>query len=175
MLLWMLMWAAIVLATPVAAIGRLMGVRFLSINCKRIGHLAVEPDCFIKERILGRYREIMPFVCAPENQVCNHALLNCWKPYLIWITDPWLCAILKPFEWHPLLAFDVSSYAIVPKEGCGFVSIAQHWKGREPVIVLSEHIEEAGKQALLKMGLPDGAWFVCVHNREGGYSPDDED
>ena len=174
-LLWALMWAAIVLATPVAAIGRLMGIRFLGINYKRIGHLAVEPDCFVKERILGQHREIIPFACAPRDQVCNRTLLDCWRPYIHWITEPWLCAILKPLEWHPLLAFDVSSYVMVPKEGCGYVSIARHWRGREPVIVLPEHVQEAGERALLELGVPEGVWFVCVHNREGGYSPGDED
>ena len=31
-----------------------------------------------------------------------------------------------------------------------------------------------GEKRLLELGLPPGAWFVCVHSREGGYSPHDE-
>lgn len=177
LLLWALMWTAILLATPLALAGRLAGVRFLGINYRRIGHLAVEPDCFVKERALGLHRGVIPFACAPRNRVCNCALLDCWKPHIRWITAPWLCAALKPLEWHPLLAFDVSSYAMEAKGegGCGYVSIPRRWQGRNPVIALPDHVERAGAAALLQLGLPAGAWFACVHNREGSYSPLDED
>ena len=175
LLLWVFMWGIIFIVTPVALIGRLIGIRFLSINYKRIGHLAVEPDCFVKEKILGLHQKIIPCVCAPENLICNHAFLECWSQHIHWITNPMLCVLLKAFEWHPLLAFDVSSYVMVSKNGCRYVEIAGLWKDREPVIALPEQILKAGKDALLKMGVPSGAWFVCVHNREGGYSPEDED
>ena len=79
---WAVMWAVMILITPAALIARLVGVRFLAINYKRIGHLAVEPDCFVKERLLGRHRRVIPFVCAPSNGVCNHSLLDCWRPHL---------------------------------------------------------------------------------------------
>ena len=36
-----------------AAIGRLIGVLFLSASYKRTGHLAVEPDCFIERTNTG--------------------------------------------------------------------------------------------------------------------------
>lgn len=176
-LAWLLIWAVMLLLTPLAIIGRLVGLRFLGFNHRRIGHLAVEPDCFVKEQALGLHRGIIPIACAPITQVGNPALLECWKPRIRWITRPWLCAVLKPLEWHPLLAFDVSPYAMTPGPGggCGYISIARQWKMGDPVVALPERILTAGKAALSQLGLPDGAWFVCVHNREGGYAPHEED
>lgn len=174
LLLWLLLFGVILLVTPAAVIGRLIGIRFLSINYKRIGHLAVEPDCFIKERMLGKHKRIIPWICAPENQVCNHALLECWKPYIRWVANPVFCFILKPFELHPLLFFDVSPYALVPEKGRSYIMVAKRWGRRNPIISLPEQMIKDGEAALEEMGVPKGAWFVCVHNREGGYSPEDE-
>lgn len=175
LLLWLPMGTAIVLATPLALVLWPLGVRFLGINHRRIGHLAVEPDCFAKERELGRHRGIVAYACAPAGEVCNPALLDCWRPHIRWVTTPWRCRLLTPLAWHPLLSLNIDSLAPQPEGGCRYIACARHWEGRPPLVVLPRHIEQDGAAALRRMGLPEDAWFVCVHNREGGYARHEED
>ena len=173
---WLFLGAAMLLLTPLAIVGRLAGFRFLGINCSRIGHLAVEPDCFVKERRFGMHKGIRPLALAPAGRVANRALLDCWRVHLRWITRPWVCAALRPLAWHPLLAFDVSAYSMVagPQGGCGYIAIARRWHD-DPVITLPASLVAAGEAALAQFGLPEGAWFACIQSRDGGYAPQDED
>jgi putative glycosyltransferase (TIGR04372 family) len=48
------------------------------------------------------------------------------------------------------------------------------WANRAPVIGLSDAEIARGEAELRLLGIPEGVWFVCVHSREGGYSPADE-
>jgi len=43
------------------------------------------------------------------------------------------------------------------------------YHGRPPVLSLSDFDRERGWAALRKLGVPEKAWFVCVHCRENGY------
>ena len=53
-------------------------------------------------------------------------------------------------------------------------TIAKQWEGRPPIFRLPPDLVQRGEQALRAMGVPEGAWFVCVHVRDGVYSPNDE-
>jgi putative glycosyltransferase (TIGR04372 family) len=48
------------------------------------------------------------------------------------------------------------------------------WGHRPPILSLSSEDDQWGKTMLHNLGLPNDAWFVCVHVREGGFSPIDE-
>jgi len=52
--------------------------------------------------------------------------------------------------------------------------VQSRWADRAPIICLSEDEIARGEAELRVLGIPEGAWFVCVHSREGGYSPADE-
>src|SRR4029077_5857710 len=48
------------------------------------------------------------------------------------------------------------------------------WAGRPPLLALTPEDVTWGWEMLSALGLPPDAWFVCVHAREGGFSPHDE-
>lgn len=54
-------------------------------------------------------------------------------------------------------------------------AINAKWANRPPLLLLTNEDQKWGADRLLELGLPERAWFVCVHNREGGYSPIDEE
>ncbi len=78
---------------------RALRIRFLvnpvfPVSFSRLGHLAAEPDCFIKEGLLGlrpRYRGVILF---PRDRVANRCLLDYWRQYL-WVFTLTLPEILN--------------------------------------------------------------------------------
>lgn len=49
--------------------------------------------------------------------------------------------------------------------------ILREWEaaGRAPLLGLTEAELEKGRDCLRNLGVPDAAWFVCLHVREGGF------
>ena len=56
-------------------------VRFLPVMTECLGHLAIEPDCFVKEGILGRrrkYRGVIPGAPGAPPDECRSARILGW-------------------------------------------------------------------------------------------------
>lgn len=55
-------------------------------------------------------------------------------------------------------------------------SVHAEWdrQGRQALFSLSQTDQERGAIALKELGLPDGAWFVGMHVREGGFKQEGE-
>jgi putative glycosyltransferase (TIGR04372 family) len=53
----------------------------------------------------------------------------------------------------------------------GMGSIQEEWErqGRAPLLDVPPIDQERGRQCLARMGLPEGAWFVCLHVRSPGF------
>jgi putative glycosyltransferase (TIGR04372 family) len=90
------------------------------------------------------------------------------------ITSPWVCAALKPLTLQKILQFNVHKYGSVIDGTAAYPLIQKQWGDRPPVLSIKPEDTARGEQRLLELGIPPGAWFVCVHSREGGYSPQDE-
>lgn len=144
--------------------------RFVNFYSKAIGHLTAEPDCFIKEGLLGLRPPVKAIWVAPQDMVANKHLLGYWEPYLrIWKSP--LARLLLPVARNEKLG---TSYVMPIYEAALFPKIQSAWGNRAPLLRLTKEDYERGWAVLRKLGVPEGAWFVCVHNREGGYWPDDE-
>lgn len=152
----------------------LMGVRFLPIFVSRIGHLAVEPDCYLKEGILGLRPGYFGIVLAPSHQVANHHLLNYWRQHLRIVTSPWLCSLLHPLARPKTLEYDVGRYAVAINSSGAAFAIQTKYNGKPPLLSLRESDRKSGWECLQKLGVPEDAWFVCVHCREPGYAPGED-
>ncbi len=50
-------------------------------------------------------------------------------------------------------------------------SVQEEWQrqGRKPLLRLTAQHAALGREGLRRLGVPDEAWFVCLHVREGGY------
>jgi len=151
-----------------------LNVRFLPVRTDRIGHLAIDPDCYVKEGLLGMRAPHRTILCAPDGVAANAWLARAWGQYMWVVRSRWLCLALKPLSMQPRLQADVSRYSVAIGRTGDFVEIQKRWGTRPPLLRLSARDVRAGRERLHALGLPDGAWFVSVHVREGGYSPADE-
>jgi putative glycosyltransferase (TIGR04372 family) len=81
---------------------------------------------------------------------------------------------MRPFSRHPLTKFEVEEYVATSSGSAKFAAIYAQWGDRPPLFSLSRADELRGQEALVQLGLPPGAWFICVHSRESGYSVYDD-
>jgi|GEM_PF-82173 len=159
---------------PPAFVLKSMGIRFLRTNIDRIGHLACDVDCYVKSRRLGLAPEHHAILLAPANKVANKALLDLWSRHVRVISSPWLCRMLSPLSGHPMLRLNIYEYTTAINETAPFYAVQKQWGDRPPLLSLGQDDIARGEQRLIELGVPSGAWFVCVHSREGGYAPHDE-
>jgi putative glycosyltransferase (TIGR04372 family) len=153
---------------------RIIGFRFLPIHTQRIGHLAIEPDCYLKEEALGLHPQYRACFCAPAHLSANGHLVEYWRSFFTVVRSRALCWLLKPLSEHPLLRFEVHGYAVALDRAAVYPALQQKWASRPPLLKLTEEDSERGRSLLMELGMPQGGWFVCVHSRESGYSPTDE-
>lgn len=170
----LLIEAGWLLLLPVAIVLHTVGFRRVTVFTDRIGHLAAEIDCFLKERALGRLPNRHWFVLAPPHRVANRHLLEYWAKHIPVISSPMLCGLLRVMSWRWLMLFDVSHYILSTNKTAKYCSVVAEWGSRKPILELTAEDRERGWTVLGEMGVPQDAWFVCFHAREGGFSPVDE-
>ncbi|MDA0225585.1 MAG: TIGR04372 family glycosyltransferase, partial [Proteobacteria bacterium] len=166
-----LAWLALL---PVTLTLHLAGFRRLTVLTGRIGHLAAEPDSFLKARALGQVPPGRYFLVAPPGEVANETLLSYWSPHIPTVrgrTASWL--LLAMSRWV-LMRHDMSGYILRLGASQMVYRINADWRGRPPLLALSENDRVWSRARFAELGLPEGAWFVCVHVREPGFSPADD-
>lgn len=131
-------------------------------------------DAYIKAGILGLRSFKKPILLLnTNNTVTNPAYLKYWSRYLTIISDPFTVVCLSkiekyltvPLNW--LLPFDEKTMFI--QIAGGVVQKRWHEEGRPPLLTLTDEDHERGWQCLRSLGVPDDAWFVCLHVRESGW------
>ncbi len=140
----------------------------------RIGHLAAEFDCFLKEMALGIRPSVRPVCLLSAAEVANPCLLECWGERIGLVHGRVARALLRPFLYFPYLRIELLETVTALGETASYPSVLAKWGSRAPLLALEREHEMRGEEALRKLGIPEDAWFVCVHSREGGYSPRDE-
>jgi putative glycosyltransferase (TIGR04372 family) len=160
---------------PVAAIFHYYGFRCLSFRIDRIGHLAAEPDCFLKSHILADdLNQKRYFFLAPKTKVVNLTMLDYWRSYFQIIESPTLCWILQAMSQWRLMSEDTKKYILRLGKSQLIYPINNSWQGRQPLLQVSS-VDRAWSDELFRaIGIPKNSWFVCVHVREAGYSARDE-
>jgi putative glycosyltransferase (TIGR04372 family) len=160
---------------PLTIVLHFVGYRHVSVFTQRIGHLAIEPDCLLKEQALGHIPKRRWFILAPPGRIANKHLLHCWKPWIRIYESRVACYLLSSMSLWVLMRHDISHYILAFTRAQAAYKIYAQWGERPPLLALTPADEEWGQQALRQLGLPDGTWFVCVHVREAGFSPVDEE
>ena len=170
--LW-LVWLCLV---PVSLPLHLAGLRRLPVLTQRIGHLAAEIDCFIKKVQLGHIDNKGKhfFVLAPDNKVANSCLLDYWRDYIIVVKHPALCWALNLMTRGPLMRHDIQNYVLAIGRAAEYYAVAAEWGERPALLHLRAEHQTRGEKFLVEIGVPAGAWFVCVHDRDFGYSTEDD-
>lgn len=163
-----------VVLLPVSVALHLAGFRRLTVLVGRIGHLAAEPDSFLKARALGMVGPGRYFMLAPVNAVANATMLDYWRPHIRIIEDSFVCWIVGAMSRWVVMKHDMSRYVLKLDASQDIYRINAAWAGRAPLLSLAGTDKEWSDRKFAELGLPDGAWYVCIHVREPGFSPADE-
>ncbi len=165
---------------PIALIFRFANVKFFYLtNPQSIGHLAVEPELYIKEYKVGLSKKYNMFlVCPPKqlrhflSQICNKSLLNYWKKYLIVISSPLLCFFLWPFRYNKLIQFDPTKYLTTHPHNVYKITNLYDKLNKKPLIQITQKHLQKGQRILSKLNLPKNAWYVCFNARSHHFYSD---
>ena len=134
-------------------------------------------DTYIKAGILGlRPPKKLVLLLSPRTVINNPCYLNYWRRYVTVISDPLTIRNLSPLEkyltkkifhfvsFHDRILNIVAAHKVVNRQ----------WdvENRPPVLTLSTEDYENGWDCLKSLGVPEGAWFVCLHVRGSGWRED---
>jgi putative glycosyltransferase (TIGR04372 family) len=176
-----------VLTFPIALFLKWLGVRVLDVKYECLGHLAIDPDLYLRDQAQLK-QKIIPILFAPyqslikerpfSSLVSNRFLLKCWKRHFLVIDNLILYVLLYPILKSPLLQYSPRHY-LAPKaspeyiKGRDWISVYKRSEaapeGLSALVKLTEKEEKMGEAALAKLGVPPNAWFVCFSCREPGY------
>lgn len=161
---------------PFAAALWILRIRFFWItNLDRIGHLAAEPDAYLKQSRMGMLGPHLGIFVAPLTGTVNQSLLALWTNILPSVTNPKIVRLLFVFWRFRFLWIDSKQYVAADfGQPATYYEILSRWEGRSPIIRTPQVLAEKGRAVLARLGLPADAWFVCLHVREAGYSPRDD-
>jgi len=152
------------------------GMRFLSHNhgiVHRFGETATQLDPYVKMIKLGWIPEGQDRLVAPAGLVANPSYLSYWAYHIDIVSDPAevleLVDLANELRIHTRF-FELPDGQLVSKmQGQAAVQAAWHADKRPPLLKLRHDHRAQGRAALKDLGLPDDAWFACLHVREAGY------
>lgn len=132
----------------------------------RIGHLTLEVDCFLKERVLDNDRS--PFTLVLPKATANPAMrvlladfVGCKDQALRTLAG----RVITPEEVPAgAMVEGLHRYAALVDGTALCYDVYRRWGDRSPLLRFEEPFATP---------VPAEKW-VCVHSREGGYSPGDE-
>lgn len=164
-----------ILLAPVSVLLHARGFRVVNIFTDRIGHLAIEPDCLLKDQSLGLVAPKRWILLAPRHRTANEHMLHYWKQHFQIIRHSALCFLLRSMAFGRLFQHDVSHYMRNIGHTQDAYRVYSQWGDRSSILSLSPADQEWAHEALRLLGIPNDSWFVCIHAREGCFSPIDEE
>lgn len=139
----------------------------------RIGEMAIQFDMYVKMGILGLGPSYRGILLARKENIVNPCLMKYWQRYIRLISNPILIVLLYPLSLFIQYntAFIKMPDGNILSETHFFVTVQKQWEdeGRLPLLALSISHLERGWDCLEQLGVPGGAWFVCLNGRESGY------
>jgi putative glycosyltransferase (TIGR04372 family) len=163
------------LLLPLTFFLHLLGYRYITVLTGRIGHLALETDCFLKEIELGILPKKNHIILAPKQHIANIHFLNYLKPHFIILENQTMCFLVRNMSRFGLMRHDVKHYIRNIGGSQHAYIVYAKWNENPPVFKITEEDEKWGFKKIRSLGIPDNSWFVCLHAREGGFSPVDEE
>lgn len=160
---------------PLTVVLHFLGVRRVMVFTDRIGHLALEPDCLLKDLALGHVPRRRRFMLALPGRVANDHLLAYWEAFIPVVRHRAACFVLESMTRWGLMREDISRYLLSVRHAQRAYRVHAEWGSRPPLLSLTEDDRRWGADQLARLGVPPGAWFACVHVREPGFSPSDEE
>lgn len=138
----------------------------------QFGHIGLL-DSYRKMSLLGFYPKANYVVLAPPDKVPNKAFLDHWQDHFVIVDDPELVMKLFPYQRYVgdnFMAYPGTGDLAEPwTRAAARAQIAWAKKRRKPLISLPKDKIASGEELLAKLGIPEGARYVGLHVREGGY------
>lgn len=131
---------------------------------ERIGHLVAEIDMVLKEQAISDSQATLLIVYS-RKRLANESVMDCWKH----IVRTWCWARL--YEFIRRHRNQLSQWEVISLEDGRYGRACSQYTGK-PFLRLSKEEHAKGQAILREMGVPDGKWYACFHNREGGFLPD---
>ncbi len=137
----------------------------------QIGHFG-SLDAYLKRAILGEMPRANHVLLAPKRKVCNQAALACFDDLMIVVREDKLVNQLFPYQRYFGECFRVTRGSQGPEDWTRAAARAQiQWnrEQRPTLLKINGEAQALGRGELRKLGVPDGAWYVGLHVREGGF------
>lgn len=168
-------WAILILTTPIAIVFRLCGVRFLGTGIEhRFGHQVAEPyfAALLRRTRPRDYRLLV--VTYDSRKVANEAILKALPEYFLRIDSAVLRHLLKPFQRHPICRVDMEAgLRTVTGEALMFKLLAEQTCPRS-FFRHQTWYPRSSEEVLRYFGFSDRDWYVLLHVRESStYGPND--
>ncbi len=158
---------AVLVVLIVRMLRPLVTVRLGPLRSSRIGHFAMEPEMYLCRRDVGMHggqRAIDVFYYSTPALICNHQVKKMWERTL---------SHVLPISWFTYLVVRVNGWLpgsdkhTIPMELVGdthglLVRLPSH-------LSFTPEEEHNARGALSKLGIPQGAPFVCFHARDSSY------
>ena len=148
------------------------GIRFFQTRTgirTQFGHLAIEPDAFVRGGRLGWRPPHRAMLLMPDGKSPNGAFLRAWRKEFCVVTEPELCRRLEPLS--KLLEYD-TFWLNIPHIGVryghtGIMASVREWEKRKlpPVMTLDPRHKSKGWKILEERGVPKDTWFALAHVR----------
>jgi putative glycosyltransferase (TIGR04372 family) len=148
--------------------------RFLwSMWALQIGHIANMEHLIKREMLQGRDPKNLVLLVPESLKPANQALLDKMGAYITIVRDE----KKLPLPLEAMHAVLEEYYVTESIDG-----LTKHWwhaspeifrawesAGRAPLLTLTKEEARKGRACLEELGLPEGAWFACLHVRESGF------
>lgn len=135
-------------------------------------------DAYIKLSILGLSSKKKIKVLARDEDIANPTYLNYWRHHVELISSNEIIeknALEVTYRGDPLHVFYTKQAPVFYYYAMGLAQAEWETSGRPPLLELSDFDAMRGRDRLGILGIPDGAWYVCLHVRESGYWDEDAD
>jgi putative glycosyltransferase (TIGR04372 family) len=167
---------SLILASPFALILLLLGIRFSSGNTNnRIGHLVGEPLYMELQKRAGRrfYRHFV--LLLSKNQVANTAVISAFPDHFHVVDKEFFINLLLVFNRHPFTRVNMGTGIAALNKAAQVYKYSHLTSASKPFLSIPGRDNPSVEKLLAEIGVASGGWYVCLHNRESGYSPTDDD
>jgi putative glycosyltransferase (TIGR04372 family) len=156
--------AAAPLVFLIVAVRPFLHLRFGTMVSQRIGHFAIDVEAYLcaREQKIPSYNNIIDIIGCPE-PICNRQLHLMWARTLH-ITPGarfWHFVDLACQFWTRGVAHHVQLYD--RREDYNLI-----WTSEQHLRFSSEE-HQRGRELLEQLGIPAGAPWICIHNRDSTY------
>ena len=173
----------LVLYYPLGLVLSWLGIRFLVFAApgRNFGHWALDPQVYARSLAIGTHPEYRVVLVAEPFKAANVGLLDHWGDRFTVVSNPLAAALVTPFKWLRCSRLYTYQLSLAIRSSSGETVTAgaalDEILGRydvshpgQPVMTLKPDYLERGREVLAGFGVPDDAWWACLHVREPGYS-----